>query len=536
MSRERPASDPREVLGMLMLAFEGLEVPESLRSRLAGAPAAGATLFKAKNVRDPAQVRALTSSLRAVAGRPLLIAADQEGGQLIALGDATTPFPGNMALAAVDDVELTERVARATGMELAAMGVNVNYAPVCDVATNPASPGLGIRSFGDDPVTVARHVAATVRGLQSAGVAATAKHFPGKGGVGVDTHHVLGHVARTRAQFDAVELAPFRAAIDAGVRLVMSGHFAAPALTGSPDVPATLSADVMDSLLRRDLGFDGVTITDALDMRALAQGSAQIVDVITAVRAGVDLLLTMHDLDARDRIEAGLTQALRRGLVEPAAAARSRARVAALLAWLGSFAQPGIDVVGCAAHQALAREAAIRSITLVRDDAGILPLRLDAGARVVVIQPMPTNITPADTTADVPPLLAVAVARRHATVESIVLEDPVDRDLGALVSRIAGAALVVLGTDAASLRPAHAALATALLSAGVPVVTVALRTPFDLAAYPEAATHVCAYGVLEPTCEALAATLFGEAPFAGHLPAAIPGLYPAGHGLVRAAR
>ena len=165
---------------------------------------------------------------RAPEGLPFLIAADQEGGQFQALGEGPTPFPGAMALGATGDVALAERVAQAIGLELAAMGVNVCYAPVADVVATRDNPALGIRGFGSEAAPVAGMVAATVRGLRSAGVAATAKHFPGKGRCAVDTHHALGFVDCDRARLDAVELAPFRAAIAERLDLVMSGHFAVP--------------------------------------------------------------------------------------------------------------------------------------------------------------------------------------------------------------------------------------------------------------------------------------------------------------------
>ncbi len=265
------------------------------------------TLFRAHNVVDPAQVRRLTAAIqeaRPAEAPPLLVAADQETGQLVGLGDGTTQFAGAMALGAAGDEDLAERVARATARELRALGVNVNYAPVCDLATDPANPALGIRSFGDDPEAVGRLAAATVRGLQAGGVAATVKHFPGAGDTAADPHHGLPRVDRTEAELAARELVPFRAALAAGARLVMTGHVALP----GPDVdlPASLSPAILRDLLRRRLGFDGVTVSDALDMKALAQGSAQIVDAIAALRAGEDVLLGAVDDAALLRLEEGL--------------------------------------------------------------------------------------------------------------------------------------------------------------------------------------------------------------------------------------
>lgn len=521
-------------LGALMLAFHGRDLPAPVAARLSGAPAAGVTLFRFSNVESPAQVRTLTAAIQAAAASelPLLIAADQEGGQLIALGDGTTPFAGNMALGATGDPILAERVGRAIGLELRAMGVNVDYAPVCDLATNPRNPAIGIRSFGDDPVEVGAFVAATVRGLQSSGVAAGLKHFPGIGDVTDDTHHGLAVLDADRARLESSELVPFRAGIGAGARVVMSAHLAVPRLTGDPELPSTLSPDIMDRLLRGELGFDGVSITDALDMRALAQGPNQILDVIAALRAGVDLLLTAPDPDARAMIEAGLVHAAGRGLLDAGRAERSSRRVADLRRWLAPFKQPGIDVVRCAEHVALARELAARSMTLVRDDERRLPLRLEPHGRVAAITPRPTDQTPADTSSTVAPGLAAALRRRHPGAEEhVVAHAPDAAEIAAVREAVRGHDLVVVGTTAAFVEPAQAALVNALLASNVPVVTIALRTPFDLAAYPASRTHISTYGILAPSLDALADSLFGAAGFSGRLPAAVPGLYPTGHGI-----
>ena len=519
----------------MMVAFAGTELPADVAAEIAARPPAGVTLFRQHNVRSAAQVRALTAALQAAAPaghRPLLIAADQEGGQLVGLGEDTTQFAGAMALGAAGDADLAERVARAIGRELRALGVNVNYAPVCDLATNPANPGLGIRSFGSDPTAVATLVAATVRGLQAIGVAATAKHFPGKGDAAVDTHHALAVVERDLAAFRERELVPFRAAIEAGAWLVMSGHFAAPALTGDETLPATLAPQVMHDLLRDELGHDGLVTTDALDMKALAQGPAQMVEAIAAVRAGADLLLGTVETEARAGIEAGIAQAALRRLVDPGALDASADRLRRLRAWIAGFEAPPLDVVGCPEHQTLARELAERSQTLVRNEDGLLPIRLAAGARVALVMPRPADPTPADTSSSVRPALLEAVRRRHPRTDAFVVDHrPAPKDVVTLREEVRRYDLLILGTLSASLEPMQAELVGALLASGVPSVTVALRTPWDLAAYPQARTHVCSYGILPPTVEALAAALFGESRFAGRLPVLIGELHPLGWGL-----
>jgi beta-N-acetylhexosaminidase len=535
------------VLGRLMLAFRGTTVPAWLRERLATAPAAGITLFRGANVRSPRQLRSLTSELQAVARGapgagepPLLIATDQEGGQLLALGDGWTPFAAPMAIGATGDAELAERVGRAIGRELRAVGVNVNYAPVLDVAVNPSNPALGIRSFGDDPASVARLAAAWIRGLQSQGVAATGKHFPGKGDGSVDTHHALDVIDHSRAELEAVELAPFRAATEAGVRIVMSGHFAVPALTGSRGLPSTLSRAVMTGVLRGELGFEGVSITDALDMGALPQDAAQAIDVVTALAAGVDLLLSTMDRRARLRIELALGRAATVGLLDDALLRPGAARLAALRGWLSSFDDPPLEVVGSPAHRELAAELAARSLTLVRDDAGLLPLRMEEGSRILAVMPAPRDLTPADASHYVTPTLAAALRAHHPVVDEVVTSHPpTAAEIAALRERAEAADLVVVGTIAVTAGSAQAALVDALIDSGRPVVTVALRTPWDLAAYPRARTHACTYSILPESMTALAAALFGATDdrpaFPGRLPARIEGIADRGAGLGSAA-
>lgn len=539
------------LLGRVMLAFEGERLPRWVARRLQDAPAAGVTIFRHHNVRSVGQVRELTEALRRAhaaydrgdasgAGRargagsaPLLVAADQEGGQLQALGEGPTAFAGNMALGAVGDEGLVERVGRAIGLESRAMGINVVFAPVLDLASEPANAALGVRSFGGDPAAVARLGAAFVRGVQGAGAAATVKHFPGLGEVGQDTHHGLGVVAADRTALDEMALAPFRGGIAAGARLAMSAHVAVPALTGDETLPATLSRRVMGGLLREELGFGGVTISDALDMRALAQGAAQAVEIIAVVRAGVDLLLCSADRRAQRRIEQTIVAAASRHLFDEADLTISAARVVSLRRWLGGAgAGPDLSVVGCEAHRALSRELAERSVTLVRGlgdgiggGASGSSATLPAHARILAIMPQPTDLTPADTSSRVPPWLGGALRTRFASVDEVVVAvAPTAGEIASLHERVAGFDAVVVGTIDAIRQPAQFDLVEAVASVGRPTVAVAMRTPWDLAQYPASVAAVCTYSILPDSLEALAAGLAGAIPFVGRLPVAVPGV------------
>lgn len=515
----------------LMLAFEGTTPPQDVLDRVRDNPPAGFTVFAFDNVRDVGQVRELTTALEEAntSPLPLLMASDQEGGQLIAL-HGTTAFPGNMALGAAGDLALTERVGHAMGIEMKAMGLNLNYAPAADLNTNPHNPALGIRAFGDEPQSVAAHVAAYVRGIRSAGVLATLKHFPGKGDAAVDSHFGLPVIDHDRDRLDQVELVPFRAGMAADADLVMTGHFAIPGMTERNDIASTLSRKVLTDLLRAELGFGGAIITDAFDMGAIAQGSGQVIDAIAAIRAGVDLMLLKGE--SQDLVEQGLGLASHRGLISDGRLGDAIGHSTKLRQWVADSATPDLDAVGCAEHVELARESAQQSITLVRNDAELLPLRLDASARIAAIMPQPMDLTPADTSSLVMPGLAAALRHHHDNVdEFVVSHPPTDADVAAMRERASQYGLVVLGTISASLDPQQADLANALLATGVPTVMVALRTPYDLNVYDGALTYLCTYGLRQPSLDALAAALFGVAPFVGRLPVTISAQYPIGHGI-----
>ena len=274
---------------------------------------AGVTIF-GPNIAGPEQLARLTAQLRSAGGLPL-VAIDEEGGDVTRIAHLTgSPYPGNAALGAVDDAALTAAVHRALGQDLAALGINVNLAPSVDVNTAADNPVIGIRSFGSDPDLVARHAAAAVRGLQAAGVAACAKHFPGHGSTSADSHHGIVTVQASLDLLRRRDLPPFTAAIAAGVRGVMPGHLRVPELTG--DAPATLSAAALNGLLRGELGFTGVIISDALEMRAVSDLYGIPEAAVLAVAAGTDLLCF-----GRDAAEDSYL-AVRRALSEAVASGR----------------------------------------------------------------------------------------------------------------------------------------------------------------------------------------------------------------------
>ena len=310
----------------LFPSFDGVIAPDWVRRWLERS-LGGVVLF-AQNIESPDQVSSLTRSLRAER-RELLVATDEEGGDVTRLEARTgSSYPGNWALGVVDDLPLTEEVAASIGAELAAVGINFDFAPVADVNSNPDNPVIGIRSFGSEPALVSRHVAAFVAGLQRRGVAACAKHFPGHGDTSQDSHLELPLVGGDLDQ----GLAPFRAAIAAGVRSVMTAHVRVLPLD---DEPATLSPRILQELLREELGFGGVAITDALEMRAISATVGVEEAAVRALGAGADALCLGAQVDERlvESVHRVILGAATSGRLAPARLLEAAARVSELAAW-----------------------------------------------------------------------------------------------------------------------------------------------------------------------------------------------------------
>jgi beta-N-acetylhexosaminidase len=361
----------RLAAGCLLAGFEGPRVPESLRAWLERG-LGGVCLF-AWNVESPRQVAELSAALRR--SRPeLLISIDEEGGDVTRLEAAAgSSYPGNLALGAVDDPELTESVARSIGQDLCSVGINLDLAPVADVNTNPANPIVGVRSFGSDPELVARHVAAFVRGLQRAGVAACAKHFPGHGDTQEDSHLELPTVERDMAAMDGM-LLPFRAAIEAGARAVMTAHIV---VAGLDDAPSTISRAVLTDLLRGELGFEGLVVTDALEMRAISGAVGVGEGAVLALEAGADALCLGHDLPPDD-VHGAIVAAVRSGRLAEERLAGAASRVSTLASSL-----PAAPVDG-EVPRIVGLEAARRAVRAEGD------LRLSREALVVELLPEPS--------------------------------------------------------------------------------------------------------------------------------------------------
>jgi len=505
--------------------LSGFDATEADRAPLEFLSGLAGTILFARNVESPEQVARLTNGLQRAAAdagvAPLVIAIDEEGGTVSRLAGIGTTIPSAMALGAADDADLTRRTYRIAGEELAALGVTLDFAPVADVNTNPRNPVIGVRSFGDDPLRVAGHVRAAIGGLHDAGVAATAKHFPGHGDAAVDSHAALPTIERDAAQLQAVEFVPFRAAISADVDVVMTAHVALP-LVDRTGVPATLSDALLTGALRGHLGFRGVICTDCLQMGAIADGTSAGAAAVAAVAAGADLVAFSSSADAAAEAVEALRAAVRAGALDPQRVAASLERVEKLRNRGCIPPTADLATVGGQAHRLAALAAARKAIAIVRDPAQSVPVRLQAGQKIFVVQFQGEAHTPVQSTAKQSTAFGTWLARGPARVqEQIRTLDPAGHEYKQLLMAAGSADVVIAVTRRAWAHKLQALAVGDLALAGKPLIVVAAREPYDADHVPADAAVIAAFGDDDATMEAAADVLLGTWPATGRLPVAL---------------
>jgi beta-N-acetylhexosaminidase len=487
--KARNAADPalgRLADSVLIPPFPSHDAPPWVLAALGGG-LGGVTLF-GPNIESPAQLARLTAELRTAAPEPV-IAIDEEGGDVTRIAHRHgSPYPGNAALGAVDDTSLTEAVYAALGTDLAALGVNLNLAPAVDVNTAADNPVIGTRSFGSDTALVARHAAAAVTGLQSAGVAACAKHFPGHGSTQLDSHHVVATVDASRRLLAERDLPPFAAAIAAGVRAIMPGHLRVPELTG--ELPASLSSAALTGLLRGDLGFTGVIVSDGLEMRAVSDVYGIPETAVLAVLAGTDLLCLGRDQDEQMYLDVreALMEAVRSGRLPGERLEEAADRVAALCAWTAAAAGRGRDD-GADIGLAAARRA-------VRVNGVPLPLHRPFVVEVVP----PANMAVGTVPWGLGSWVGADSLRRISTGATAAA---LDGSIAGLLADAAGRSLVIVVRDAHRY-PAAADAVSAILAARPDAAVVEMGLPVWR---PPAALYLATFGAARTSSRAAAEVL-----------------------------
>ena len=506
----------------------------------------------------------LVNRMQNLARYPLLISADLEAGPGMRFDD-TVNLPWNMAVGATDNPDYARRQGAVTAREARALGVRQIYAPVADVNNNAANPVINVRSYGEEPAAVGRFVAAFVEGVQSNGVIATAKHFPGHGDTATDSHRGLPEIDVSRERLNAIELVPFRSAVQAGVGSVMTGHIGMPQVDPTAvmplprdvklkpidtdeggevvvekgTMPTTLSP-VMNGILRRDLGFEGLIVTDAMSMSGLTLYFTQEEASVRALQAGADLLLKPADPDAALR---GVREAVMKGRLKEQRIDESARRVLAAKYDLGLARQritplEAIDLTVAGKESVdLAREIAEHAITLVRNEDNLVPLRgLKPESRVFNLA-----ITNGDDRLWIANAFVDTIARSGHNVETLVLDDrSSDAEVQKALERAGNADIVIASlygrvrtgqARSVGLPDPGAKALSALITSKVPVVGISFGNPYLLQSFPELRTYVVAYGDMPSLQQAAARALLGQINVTGKLPISLPGLYPRGTGI-----
>ncbi len=481
----------------------------------------------------------LTNQLQRRARIPLLVAADFERGTAMRIAEGTS-FPYAMGVAAAGNPQDAYEMARITALEARAVGVHWNFAPVADVNVNAQNPIINTRAFGEDPQRVAEFVAAFIRGSEENGVLSTAKHFPGHGDTNEDSHLGLPNIPGDRARLDRVELVPFRAAIAAGVSSIMTAHLAVPALEPEKDLPATMSRRILTSLLRGELGFEGLIVTDALSMAGVTALYSPGEAAVRSMEAGADVLLVPPVPDAA---LLALRRAVEQGRLSEARIDSSVRRILTAKARLGLHRQREVDleklneVFGRPEFRATAQDIADRGITLLRDQQKLLPLDATRPLRVLLVaiagdpDPLPGSRLEQEIRWRVDSLQVVRADTRWVSVENVKLPPAASYD-------VAVAALFVRLADRkghVSLPHEQVAFVNQLLATGKPVVVAAFGSPYVIERFPDAKTWVAAFSTHGIAQAAVGRALFGQVAIAGKLPVTVPGVARSGEGIELAA-
>jgi beta-N-acetylhexosaminidase len=493
-----------EKLGqMLIVGFQGREAPPHILDWLREGKIGGIILF-ARNIESPVQLEALTRSLRQAAKHPILVAIDQEGGTVARLREGFTESPGAMSLGAADDTQLTKQVSGVLAAEMRAVGVNWNLAPAIDITHNIHNPSVGTRSLGTDPEHVARHAVAQIRGFQEGGVAATAKHFPGKANTPVDPHVELPVIEGRLDQMWGTDLVPFRAACGAGVAAVMVTHVQFRDM--EPTYPSTMSRRIITGLLREKIGFRGLVTTDCMEMKAVTNRYGPGESAVQAAAAGADTILFSHTREYQEAAYEALLEAAGSGRLPPGRIDGSVRRIAEVKRRFAVGPSPTLSVIRSPAHLETVRRAAQAGTVLLRAKPGVIPLTQDVDTGLIEFA---SHLEKEKLTQGGETAFATILRGRLPRLRSIWLDpaDPTEEQLQGLDELVGATGTIVVATRNAHLNPGQLGAVERHLDRTS--VLVCLRNPYD-AGVIGADTVILTLGDSEPSLRAAADALIGD--------------------------
>jgi beta-N-acetylhexosaminidase len=519
---------------LLLLGFGGTTMDGTIATFLDEMQPGGVALFS-RNIVDPEQTLTLVRAVREHDPRvrcgpscpaavpsslPMFVSVDQEGGSVVRLKRDALILPSAMALGATDDPELARRVGRQLGEDLQWWGFNMNLAPVLDVNSNPRNPVIGVRSFGGDPARVGEVGVGYITGLSEAGVVAVAKHFPGHGDTDVDSHYAMPVLHHDRARLEAIELRPFARAFAAGLPAIMTAHIALPKIAESRDVPATVSAKVLTGVLRDELGWDGLVITDGLEMEGIVRQYGAGEAAVRAVVAGADMVMVLWFPEKKKEVQRALLDAVASGRLPMERLDQAVRRVLEQKARFGVFSRrlPTIAEASAGLQRAdrrVLQEVALRAVTIVKNDDDVVPLKKPSSPspRVVVAAPFGGFVRG----------LQRALNAQTVLLSSSPTKAQTEKESARIVAlaRAHDASVVVVGLQTSD----HIAVVNAVKKAlpRVKIVVVSFGSPWLINAFPWVDVYVCAFGWRDESAAAAADVVAGTKPARGRLPVVLAG-------------
>lgn len=531
-----------EKIGQLLFEdFVGKEAPtKGIEEAILKNHIGGIIFFSGCNVDNGLQVARLTKQLQEIAQRtrlkiPLFISIDQEGGQLAAVIRKATIHPGNMAIGATGKTEYASLAGRITARELKAMGININFAPVLDVVYDTKIPVVDNRSFGSDPDLVGKMGAAYIKGLQAEGVIACGKHFPGEVVVEKDSHHVLNVIPYELDRLERVELKPFIMAAKAGIEMFMATHTIYNGFDS--EVPASLSHKIITGYLREKMGFKGLVITDDIVMKAIKDNFGIEEGVVRAIEAGADLVIVGEGTQTAPIALEAILRAVKKGRLSIERINESVERILRVKAKYITTPIANLPkakkILGTKESRKQVQVIADKSITLLKNDEKIIPLKLQKDDKVLIVRPSLTRLVMSDNTNyyDESFLFKQFCKRHKNTKEAIMGLAPCEAEVISLLDRIFISDVVIVCTMSACIYTKQAAIIEETINLFAKeannvkkkkrLITVALRSPWDLTKFPTVKTHLVTYGVAEVSLEALVKVIFGEISATGKIPISI---------------
>lgn len=510
---------------LLMIGFGGTRSNRHIARWVRDRRVGGVALFS-RNIVDLEQTARFTRELHELAGGgiPIFIALDQEGGNVVRVKDGAMLLPGNMALGATRSPTLAYVAGQALAVDLRLLGFNMNLAPVLDVNSNPKNPVIGVRSYGERPGLVGELGSWFVRGQQEMGVAAVAKHFPGHGDTQSDSHFAMPAIDASLKRLQEVELEPFRRAMNAGLDAVMTAHISLPRITEDPEIPATLSRVILTDTLRKHLGFNGIVVTDGLEMQGIVRRYGSGRAAVLAILAGADMPMVLWTAKVKEEVYRTLLRAVRSGEISEPRIDRSVRRILRVKARRGLFGKK-LEPLGAVLrrrnrnpiHDQVASRIAREAVTLVRNHGDVLPLRKVRYRKVVVVAPPGAFVDRLKREGNVVtvtiPFVPSRERRRLAVIEAVAEADDADLLLFATVNSY------------------HVAILRGIMRVlpRLPVAMLSFASPYYLSHVPDVDSYVCTYSYLSVAQRAAAEAVLGRAPMTGRLPISIPGFYSYGH-------